>query len=112
VRQLSGGNVVGLCGEDSPQRDDAQGVQASVSTAFTWIWFACAQHACHHPAVLNPMNRPMKLRYSIPALALALALAACAAQPSVQTNTTDIVCDKETPIDSPAPVSMCNEREE
>jgi hypothetical protein len=54
----------------------------------------------------------MKLRYSIPALALALVLAACATQPPVQTNATDIVCDKETPIDSPTPVSMCNEREE
>jgi hypothetical protein len=58
------------------------------------------------------MNRPMKLRYSIPALALPLVLAACATQPPVQTNATDIVCDKETPIDSATPVSMCNEREE
>jgi len=54
VRQLSGGNVVGLCGEDSPQRDDALGVQTSVSTAFSWTWFACAQHACHHPTSSTP----------------------------------------------------------
>jgi uncharacterized lipoprotein YajG len=58
------------------------------------------------------MNRLMKLRYSIPALTLSLVLAACATRPQVQTNATDIVCDKETPIDSSTPVSMCNEREE
>jgi hypothetical protein len=63
--------------------------------------------------VVNPMNRQMELRYLNLALAFALLLlAACAMQPSVQTNATDIVCDKVTPIDSPTPVPMCNEREE
>jgi uncharacterized lipoprotein YajG len=54
----------------------------------------------------------MKLRSSFPALALAVSLAACAAPSPVQTHATDIVCDKQAPIEPATAVPMCDQREE
>jgi uncharacterized lipoprotein YajG len=54
----------------------------------------------------------MQFRYMISALVSAVVLASCATQPPVQTNATDIVCDKEAPTNPTAQISTCNQREE